>query len=52
MVLQVHDSIVCECPADQAEKCARELAEEMENAVKLSVPLKTEQTTGKTLASV
>ena len=52
MVLQVHDSIVCECPADQAEKCARELAEVMENAVKLSVPLKTEQTTGKTLASV
>ncbi|MBP5211776.1 MAG: DNA polymerase I, partial [Pyramidobacter sp.] len=52
MVLQVHDSIVCECPRDDAERCARELAEVMENAVSLSVPLKTEQTHGETLASV
>ena len=52
MVLQVHDSIVCECPAEDAEQTARELSEVMENAVQLSVPLKTERTSGKTLASV
>ena len=52
IVLQVHDSIVCECPADQAETVGRELSEVMENAVKLSVPLKTERASGKTLASV
>ena len=52
MVLQVHDSIVCECPQSEAESVARELSQTMENAVSLSVPLKTEQSTGKTLATV
>ena len=52
MVLQVHDSIVCECPADKAEDYARELAEVMESAVELSVPLKTQTAIGKSLAEV
>lgn len=52
MVLQVHDSIVCECPEETADETARVLSETMENAAKLSVPLRTEQTTGKTLATV
>lgn len=52
MVLQVHDSIVCECPGESAEEIARELSDVMENAARLSVPLKTERTIGKTLASI
>lgn len=52
MVLQVHDSIVCECPDSLAEETARELSAVMESAVSLSVPLKTERATGKNLASV
>lgn len=52
MVLQVHDSIVCECPADKAEEYASELADVMENAVSLSVPLKTQTSIGPSLAEV
>ena len=52
MVLQVHDSLVCECPAESAEKTAAELSQVMESAVKLSVPLKTERTIGKSLATI
>ncbi|WP_040550699.1 DNA polymerase [Pyramidobacter piscolens] len=52
MVLQVHDSIVCECPHDQAEQTALELSQVMESAVHLSVPLKTERTVGTSLATV
>ncbi len=52
MVLQVHDSIVCECHTEDAEEVARELSDVMENAVHLSVPLKTQRTLGKTLAAV
>lgn len=52
MVLQVHDSIVCECPQDQAEQTVLELSQVMESAVQLSVPLKTERTVGTSLATV
>ncbi|MGI6075899.1 MAG: DNA polymerase [Pyramidobacter sp.] len=52
MVLQVHDSLVCECPAESAEEQAAELGEIMEQAVQLSVPLKTERSVGKTLATI
>lgn len=52
MVLQVHDSLVCECAAEKAEETALELSQVMENAVELSVPLKTERTIGKSLANV
>lgn len=52
MVLQVHDSIVCECPDGCAEETARELSTVMESAVSLSVPLKTERAIGQNLASV
>ncbi len=52
MVLQVHDSIVCECPKEIADETARQLSEIMEHAVSLSVPLKTETSTGETLATV
>ena len=39
LILQVHDELIVECPADEAEKVKEILAYEMENAVRLSVPL-------------
>ena len=39
LILQIHDELILECPAGEAEKAAALLKEEMENAVSLSVPL-------------
>jgi len=39
LILQVHDELIVEVPDALAEKAARILTEEMQNAVKLSVPL-------------
>ncbi len=39
LILQVHDELIVEAPKNEAEKAAAILKEEMENAVKLSVPL-------------
>ncbi len=39
MLMQVHDELLVECPADQAEKVAKTLKREMESAVELDVPL-------------
>lgn len=39
MLMQVHDELLIECPAAQAEKVAETLKREMESAVKLDVPL-------------
>jgi DNA polymerase-1 len=39
MLMQVHDELLVECPADEAEKVAATLKREMENAVELDVPL-------------
>ena len=39
LILQVHDELIVECPEAEAEAVQRLLAEEMENAVHLSVPL-------------
>ncbi|MCI8574116.1 MAG: DNA polymerase I, partial [Oscillibacter sp.] len=47
LVLQVHDELIVECPAAEAEAVARLLEEEMENVVKLSVPLTAEAHWGK-----
>lgn len=44
MILQVHDEIVFECTADQAEHFAKLIKHEMENVTKLSVPLLAEAT--------
>jgi len=38
----VHDELIVECPAAQAETAAALLEEEMENVVQLSVPLTAE----------
>ena len=42
LILQVHDELIVECPAAQAETAAALLEEEMENVVQLSVPLTAE----------
>ena len=52
LVLQVHDSLVCECPAGVAEDVKRSLEEIMERAADLAVPLKVESKTGSSLAEV
>jgi len=40
LILQVHDELICEVPESKAELTAQILKEEMENAAKLSVPLR------------
>ena len=47
LVLQVHDELIVECPAAQAEAAAKLLEEEMEQVVSLSVPLTAEAHWGK-----
>jgi len=39
LLMQVHDELLVECPADEAEHVAQTLKREMENAVELDVPL-------------
>lgn len=47
LILQVHDELVLEAPEDEVEIASEILKYEMENAVKLSVPLTVELHTGK-----
>jgi DNA polymerase-1 len=47
MLLQVHDELVFETPADVAEQEGAIIREEMSNAMQLSVPLKVEVGWGK-----
>ena len=46
LILQVHDELIIDSPADEAEEAARLLKREMENAVTLKVPLVAEVRTG------
>lgn len=48
LILQVHDELIVEAPQDEAMVIAMLLQEEMENAVKLTVPLVAEAAVGKT----
>ncbi len=48
LILQVHDELIVEAPSDEAMMAAMLLQEEMENAVKLSIPLVAEAAMGKT----
>ncbi len=45
-ILQVHDSILVECPAENAEKVAKVMKETMEGIYKLPVQLKVDVSTG------
>ncbi|MEG1972193.1 MAG: DNA polymerase I, partial [Oscillospiraceae bacterium] len=47
LILQVHDELIVETPADEVQKIKEILSEEMENAVSLSVRLKAEAKEGK-----
>mgnify|MGYP000046138711 FL=1 len=48
LILQVHDELIVEAPENEADRTARILEKEMENAVKLNVPLIAEAGKGKT----
>ena len=48
LLLQVHDELLVESPREHAEEVYKLLISEMENAVKLSVPLKVEADVGPT----
>lgn len=47
LILQVHDELIIEAPLDEVDKVKALLTEEMENTVKLSVPLIAEAEAGK-----
>ncbi len=48
LILQVHDELIVEAPAFESMQVAMLLQEEMENAVKLSIPLTAEASMGET----
>lgn len=48
LILQVHDELIVESPEQEAEYVKKILQEEMENCVKLSVPLTAKASVGKT----
>lgn len=48
LILQIHDELIVESPQDESERVAMLLQEEMENAVKLSVPLTADAAIGRT----
>ncbi len=47
LILQVHDELVLDCPEEEKDSAAELLRREMENAVKLNVPLTVEVHAGK-----
>lgn len=47
LILQVHDELIIECPENEKELVSEILRYEMENAAKLSLPLKVDLETGK-----
>ena len=47
LLLQVHDELVLEAPADEAEAAAALVAEEMSESVQFTVPLKVDVAVGK-----
>ncbi len=47
IILQVHDELILEAPESEAERASEILKYEMENAVKLKVPLEVEVHGGK-----
>lgn len=52
ILLQVHDELVCECPDELAQTCAKLVKEEMEKAFVLKVPLIAEAKIGKDWANM
>lgn len=52
LTLQVHDSLVCECPGEKSEEVRQSLEKIMEGAAVLATPLKVESKTGQNLGQV
>ena len=52
LVLQVHDSLVCECPLERRKEIEFQLVSIMEKAVSLAVPLKVEAKYGTSIADI
>lgn len=50
LVLQVHDELIVECPAEEADRICSLVEEEMEGVAALSVPLLAETHAGKSWA--
>ncbi|MEG1633041.1 MAG: DNA polymerase I [Oscillospiraceae bacterium] len=50
LILQVHDELIAECPEEETERVKALLREEMENAVRLSVPLTADAKSGRSWA--
>lgn len=50
LILQIHDELVFELPADQADKHSQWITNKMTGAIKLDVPLKVDITSGTTWA--
>ncbi len=48
LILQVHDELIIDCPKNEVEVAKKILVDEMQNAVKLRVPLLVEANIGKT----
>lgn len=48
MILQIHDELIVEVPQEHSRQAAEILKTEMQNVVKLSVPLVTDVGCGKT----
>jgi DNA polymerase-1 len=48
MLLQIHDELVIECPADQAAEARAALVSRMEGAMSLSVPIRVDSTIAQT----
>jgi DNA polymerase-1 len=51
-LLQVHDELVLECPREELDAIQKLVVETMENALKLSVPLKVNVAIGKNWAEL
>jgi len=52
LVLQVHDSLVCETPRDSADDVEKLLVEVMEGVTAISVPIKAEPKRGNSMAEI
>jgi DNA polymerase-1 len=51
LLLQVHDELLLECPAGEAEATLAAVRESMEGAARLSIPLKVDARTGESWAA-
>jgi DNA polymerase-1 len=52
LVLQVHDSLICEAPEDMADEVGRLVVETMEGVDAINVPLKADLKCGRSLAEI